>query len=466
VRVPKEDHPDADNWYNVRRRKVLGATVAASTGSAAGCTGQSNTKQTARTRQNKLPSHDHGGESLGKSEPVTDLTVARITGSRREGDTVFYHPDQRGPYPDGEAAFDDVPPSGTFVLEHGRYDVAEEGRLVRDKPVNIRGSGWQRDNDGDTPVYRGSVFVNTGDDVIDEPVIDCRTQGDRGADWALQNTIKDVGIIHEGPTSPAIRLHNFVFTTIADCGVECRGKGAKGVSFEEAGFFSRMVRSQVKGATDICVHVSGIGYAHEFYSNHISIGADDGRAALQTERHRTIVVGGEHIGTAETPGIRFYNPGTDGLEEGGLVLEPGLEKDAWIEIDGEVPFNDVQMYHTKLPPIGEDKPSVKFGNTRKSKLIHPVVYPQVRARGTPFAKWTEQAAHCGIITDAETLRGLNYIDEGATNPYIHLQGRGTPEQISDIKTDVPISIDHHGGASAPAVHDGSQWRVASMDPIE
>jgi hypothetical protein len=402
-------------------------------------------------RETAAGGHDHAGDYLGESDPVERIDVGRLNGSRRVGDTVYYHPDERGPYADGQAAFDDVPPGGTFVLGHGAYDVASEGRLVRSTAINIRGQGWRRDNAKDTPVYRGSVFVNTGGDVVDEPVIDCTASDGT----ALQNTIRDVGVIHEGPSSPALRIRNFVFNTIADCGVECTGTGAKGVSFEEGGYFTRMHRCQVSQATDVCVHISGVGYAHELYSNHIRTHQASARAALQTERQRTIVVGGEYGVRNEEgpPAIRYYNPGTDGIQYGGLVVEPGFEHDSRIEIDGRAPFNDVQIVHTKLPTGHDpDRPTVIFGNTDNSKLLFPVV-----KRSGYLAHWSEQARNCGIVADARTLTHQELTDDGATNPYVSVRGSATPDQLADIQTTVPTYVEYGTEPGAPVLSDGDGW---------
>jgi hypothetical protein len=458
--TPSISNVDPEEWFRARRRQLLtGAGTTAATG-VSGCLGEQTggdvREQTGgEQRDSPTTGHDHGGDHLGASTPVDRIDVRRLSGSRREGDTVYYHPEEPGPYPDGEAALDDVPPGGTFVLGHASYDVATEGRLVREEPINVRGTGWQRDNSDDTPVYRGAVFTNTGDDVIDEPVIDCDTEGGSSAAWALQNTFRDFAVIHEGPSSPAVRLRNYVFNTMADCGVECEGKGAKGVSFEEGGFFTRMHRCQVSSATDVSVHVSGVGYAHEFYSNHIRTTEPDARAALQTERQRTIVVGGEYYGDSTVPAIRFYNPGTQGSESGGLVMEPGFEHAARVEIDGKAPFDNVQLYHTKIAPhrMEDDVAAVTFGRTNNSMLINPVVY----ANRGKLARWSENARNCGIIAPAETLRGVTYTDEGARNPYVSISGSATPEQLADLPTGVPTTVEYATGQGAPVLNDGDQW---------
>jgi hypothetical protein len=459
--MPPNADSDAEEWFRTRRRRLIASAGGSAAAGAAGCLDGA---REPNQRESPTPGHDHGGDHLGSSEPVERIDVRRLSASRRVGDTVYYHPDEPGPYADGEEAFADVPAGGTFVLGSARYDVASEGRLVREDPVTIRGTGWYIDTD-EWANLLGSVLVNAGDDVVDKPVIDCDgpfSEDDRGA---RQNQIRNIGIIHEGPSSPAIRLRNFIFNTVADCGIRCRFKGAKGVEFDEWGFFSRMARCQVKNAADITVHVSGVGYAHEFYSNHIASNVEGARAALQTERQRTIIVGGEYAaGKPEgPPSIRFYNPGDDGIQRGGLVLEPGLEKEAQIEIDGESPFDDVQLYHTKLPPLKEDRHCVVFGRTNNSKVIYPILWDR---SGYKLAHWKEESRNCGIISDVKTLRGTEYTDDGATNPYVKVTGSATSNDLEGVPTGVPTTVDYHTGEEVPVLHTGSEWKRLSATSFE
>jgi hypothetical protein len=382
---------------------------------------------------------------------------------------VYYHPEEPGPYPDGAAAFADVPTGGTFVLGSATYDVAEEGRLVAETEINIRGTGWYI-RSGKPHRYYGSVLVNTGGDAIDKPVIECDLEPpDENNKWARQNTFRDFAVDHEGD-APGIRVKNYIFNTFDNCAVECNEAAPKGVSFEESGFFTRMLRCQVSGATDICVHVSGVGYAHEFYSNHIRTNAPEATAALQTERQRTIVVGGECASKAGSSGdadpedvpaaIRFYNPGEDGVQNGGLVVEPGFEHTSRLEIDGKAPFNAVHATNIKLPTSyhGGAVPTVLFGNTDNSKVINPVIK---RNQGH-LVKWSELSSNCGIVTDAASLAGLEYTDQGAHNPYIQLNGAATETQLRAIPTGVPTTVNYNADREAPMFHTGREWRqVAS-----
>jgi hypothetical protein len=447
-----------DDWFRTRRRRLVSAALGGTTGGLAGCSA-AESDPTATREQHEPTAHDHANDHLGESDPVDRIDVARISGSRREGDVVYYDPDDRGPYSDGQAAFDDVPPAGTFVLGHGIYDVATEGRLVREDPINIRGVGW-RVRSGEPLRYYGSVFANAGEDVVDEPVIDCSTD-----DRARQSTFHNFAVVHEGPTSPGIRIRNFIFNTITDCGVECQRNGAKGISFEEGGYFTRMHRTQVSHATDICVHVSGKGYAHEFYSNHVRTHVEDARACLQTEQQRTIVVGGEYATRTEggPPAIRFYNP-ESGAIAGGLVMEPGLEVNARIEIDGESEFNDVQLYHLKLPRYKNlgDTPVVTFGRTRNSKLVYPLLW----SNQAHVARFSEHSRNCGVITDVDTLTYLDYTNEGATKPYISANGTATRDQLRAMPTGVPTTVEYLHPEAAPATHDGSEWQVAEMQSVD
>jgi hypothetical protein len=335
--------------------------------------------------------------------------------------------------------------------------------VVRDKEVDIRGTGWYI-RSGKPQRYYGSVFVNTGDNAIDEPVVDCDFDSpDDNNPSARQNTFRDFAVLQHGD-APGIRLRNYVFNTVADCGVDCGGIGSKGIAFEGNAWFTRMLRCQVSAATDICVHVTGGGYAHEFYSNHVRTHEGSARACLQTECNRTIVVGGEYASRGGTindlpaeeipPAIRFT---TDSRRWGGLVLEPGLEHQSRIEIDGPGLWEDVQLCHLLLPTHDHedpDYPTVTFGNTRNSKVIYPVVQ---RARGN-LVKWTEQARHCGIITDAESLRNVEYVDEGSTNPYVSVQGSATTDQLADMPTGVPTTVEYATEQGVPVVHDGLSWK--------
>jgi hypothetical protein len=426
--------------------------------------------------------NDHAGDHLGESSPVERIDVARIGGSRREGDVVYYHPGQRGPYADGQAALADVPPGGTFVLGHAEYDVATEGRIVRERPISVLGTGWHRPPDayGADARYEGAVVVNTGEDTLDAPAIDVDApdpgnEANADVSPAKQNVVRDIAVMHEGHSTPAIRFRNAIFTTLADCGVECRSSGAKGVVFDGRGFFSRMHRCQVSSATDLCVQVTGGGYAHEFYSNHIRTNVDGARAAFQTECDRTIVVGGECAarGSDTAVAIRFHNSGNSLTLYGGLVIQPGIEHTTvGIEIGGENRgYHQVYMHDVGLP-LNDMDVGVRFGNTRGSKLVNPKPMSIAKDGRGDIVEWTAEAENCGVVTDAAAMTPGTFVDQGtragpitgethtnhgSRNPYVRIAGSASREQLAAVPTGVPTTVDYVTSEGAPAYHDGTDW---------
>jgi hypothetical protein len=445
-----------DAWLATTRRRVLASGATGAGGATAGCVSQDSVEESTASPLEQTNQPNEGG--------------------RRDG-VVRYSPNARGPYPDLEAAVEDVPKGGLLLLGRGRYDVASEGRIVRrDKQIFVRGTGYFR---GSGAEYGGTVLDNTGDP-IDEPVIElARSDG-----WRQHSSIGHLGILHEG-NAPGIRIANFIRSHVHDCGVECRGEAPFGVKYEGSAFFARMYRTQVSNATDISVHVASSGYATEFYSNHISTSIEDARAAFQTETDRTVLVGGECATSteSETPAIRYY--GTEGPPtQGGFVVKPGVESSGGIEIDGEdegFGFNKVHLYSIGITPNAENfRYGVRFGRTRGSMLIDPEPYgfswenareELQRGRGD-LVKWSPQAQDCGVVADASALTvpeaadggtkrgpltGESYTDEGAQNPHVMVRGAVEPKQLSHFPTGVPTYVPYSTDTGAPLVHDGDGW---------
>jgi hypothetical protein len=376
---------------------------------------------------------------------------------------VFYDPNQRGPYADGQEALEDVPNGGTLLIGTGTWDVATEGRIATSKKITLQGYGWWANfNTSGNLEHGGTVIDNTGDDVLDEPVVEF----DAG-DGDLQRSMsrmRDLSIRHEGPTSPVVRFRNTIKTIVSGCSINAMGTAPKCLEYTEGSFFARAVRNSINYATDMCVQVSGGGYAHEFYSNHIATGTD-GATAFQTERQRTILVGGECAATGENgTAVKFYNPGTDGIQYGGYVVEPGIEHtDRPVVIDGQAPFNDVQLYHLKVPLEG-DTPAVRFGATNNSKVVYPIVKTHHKGE---LVRWSEYAQNCGLITDGRTIsNGATVRNEGAINPYISVTGSVTPDMLNAFPTGVPTTVEYVTATGRPMVYDGDTWaQPASFETV-
>jgi hypothetical protein len=456
---PKRTEGAAEEWFDRTRRQLLTGSATAGALAAAGCSGS-------EPREGVDPTE------AASPSPTTAVTPPDDDG--RVGNVVYYAPNDGGPYTDLEAAVADVPQGGTLVLTGGRYDVATEGRIVpKGRSIHVRGSGWTRKREphGENVDYNGTVLVNTGEDTIDDPVIDyALTQG-----IAKGATLRDFAVLHEGPSSPAIRMADVIFSEILTCAVSCRLQGQTGILFDGSGYYTRCLRSQVEHATDISVHVSGQGYAHEFYSNQIRSNVDGCTAAFQTEVDRTIVAGGQcstKYARPDDPAIRFYNPGNRVLH-GGLVLEPGIETTMGVDIDGrDEPFADVQLYHTKAAMGGNQRTKprsgthVRFGNAVGCKLVYPIVWDRGALpedeRGQ-LVEWTSDAEHCGVITDANTLQKMHYTDQGATNPYVHVTGGTTEEQLAGFPTGVPTKVSHAISRNSALYHDGETWLEPATD---
>jgi hypothetical protein len=421
----------------IDRRNLLSTTAGVGSG-AAGCLGQE--RQPGR------------GDYSPESEPSQqESPVEQPSSTGRIGDAVFYDPANPGPYTDGQDALEDVPLGGTLIIGNGTWDVATEGRIVTDKKIAIRGQGWWANYSKDVNLrYGGTLIENTGEDVVDEPSIEFHPRED---DKRGIGRIRDLSVRHESQAAPAVRFRDTIRTLISDCSIRGLGSAPECVTYDGMSFFARAQRNHIVGATDICVHVSGSGYAHEFYSNHIATG-NEGATAFQTERQRTILMGGECI-SANGMAIRFHNPGTDGIQTGGYVVEPGIEHDPpHVYVGGEAPFNDVQFYHTKLP-LGQEAPAVTFDGTNNSKLIYPVV--KFNQRGD-LVKWTANSQNCGVLTEGKTIsNGVTFSDEGATNPYVSVSGTTTPEMLEAVPETVPMSFEFHPDSGGPVYFDGEEW---------
>jgi hypothetical protein len=415
-------------------------------GAIAGCSGDSDEASTGTPRQ----------VETGAVNATPDPNR-----SGRIGDAIYYDPDGDGPYEDGQAALDAVPSGGTLVIGNGTWDVADEGRLVIDKTMNVRGMGWA----GDREEQQGTRVVNTGGDVIHKPAVEFNGSNlpTDEQNPRILGSLRNVRVLHHGD-APAIRVRKAIKTTIADCHVDCLGGAPKGLKYEDWGFFSRALRNTVVGATDICVQVTGVGYAHEFYSNHFATGAEDG-TAFQTQRKRTILVGGECAATGDAgTGVEFYNPGTNGIQYGGYVVEPGIEStDKPIVIGGEEPFNDVQVHHLATSSLTGESPMITFGNTDSSKVFYPILRDRTKHGGT-LAHWTDRSANCGIVTDAKVFKNISLKDEGAHNPYVRVTSSATDEEIQQFPTEVPTTVAFNSDAAEPVFHDGLRWkRIGAQD---
>jgi hypothetical protein len=444
--MASNDYTDESKQHRLNRRSLVSSISGTGAGAVAGC---------ADVGERTGPAT----QGTGGTDPGGVGATATDGQGRHLGDVVYYDPDgDGGPYADGQEALDAVPSGGTFVIGNGTWDVAEEGRLVIDKTVNVRGMGWASNREE----QQGTQIVNTGGDTLNEPTVEFngdRLQTDQKNPRIL-GSLRNVMVRHHGD-APAVLVRRAIKTTIADCHISCDGKAPKGLKYETWGFFSRAVRNTVVGATEICAQVTGVGYAHEFYSNHFATGADDA-TAFQTQRQRTILVGGECAVTGENgTAVEFYNPGDDGIQAGGYVVEPGIEHTAKsIVIDGDAPFNDVQVYHLKSSFEG-DKPMITFGATKNSKVFYPVL--KDHHEGT-LARWSELSSDCGIVTDTKVLKNLSVNDEGARNPYIRVTSSADDEDLQKLPTGVPTTVAFNPDAGAPIFHDGQRWkRVGSEE---
>jgi hypothetical protein len=367
---------------------------------------------------------------------------------------VFYDPDGDGPYADGQEALADVPDGGTFVIGTGTWDVSEEGRIVVDRPMNIRGLGWA------TKKGTGGTFIdNTGaDSAVNEPVVEFN--GARSSQDYITGALGELRIWHHGE-SPAVLIKDAIRTVVADCNIHCGGQAPTGLKYDDWAFFARAIRNTIRGGSDISVHVTGAGYAHEFYSNHFATGID-GATAFQTQRQGTMLVGGQCSATgANGTGIRYYNPGGR-QEAGGYILNVGTEgSERPIVIDGESRFNDVLISHCWGAASEPESPAVTFGNTTNSRMV----YPRIKSYNSgSMARWSDQSRQCGVVTDPKTLKRVTYTDEGAENPYIIVQSSTSDRELQEFPTGVPTKVAFNTDAGGPLYHDGNRWkRVGAED---
>jgi hypothetical protein len=439
-----ETDPAETSDRYVGRRHVLTTASASATGAIAGCGARDGNDHSPT-----LQSPDSPTQQRDSSASAGDVT------------TVFYDPNG-STYETVQDALDAVPQGGTLLLGTGEIDVAEEGRILVERGgITIRGEGWTETGSGADRRWPGTQIVNRGDDAVDRPAVEFAAPEGRLAG----GTLATVSVDHGGD-SPAVRIRSAIHTRIADCRIFGRGQAPIGVSYEGASFFARMYRCVISGiaAEGRGILVNGIGYAYEFYSNYVGCAGPDS-IALETRSNRTIVVGGEYAATADGgTAIRFYNE-KPYPRYGGLVLEPGIEETGTqIEIDGEGPFQGVQVYHMGIPATSQlehpDDPIIHFGNAENAKIIFPVVQTEKGGESITdynFAHWSSQADHCGILTDAKTLERCEYTDDGATGPYVSVAGSAADEAIAAMPTGVPTTVEYGASAGAPLYHDGQSW---------
>jgi hypothetical protein len=443
------NHYDVGVSPTIDRRQLLASSATMGAGVNTGCADRSGRERRV-SQTDETGGHDHGGDHLGQSSPVERIDVHQLSGNRRDGETVYYHPEQPGPYGDLADAAKDVPPGGTLQLGYGTYDVTTEGRIALDHGILIRGAGWRRKPDWgnqDVPVD-GTKLVNTGADKLGKPVVEFTGPGDG---TARKPTVRDLAIETAG-NRPAIRFEDIIRSLVADCFVRNVGSSPTGIEYSGGSYFARTVRTVVQDFVDYGINVDGEGYAYEFYSNHVRANE---KAALRTVADRTIVVGGEYTGPT---GIRFDPaPSIDG----GLVVEPGLERNE-IGVDigsadsGRV--NGVQCYHTTIRD--HVKTGVRFGSTAiNSKYVYPVLKSP-----TTIAEWSGGSRNCLLTTDPNTLqRGEYRAADGAIAPHVHVSGSAADGQIDGWQTDVPTTVDYGIDAGAPLFHDGREWRRTASE---
>jgi hypothetical protein len=431
---------------NPTRRSLL--TLASGTVGTAGC----------------LHGEDQSaGTAADQSRPAATATRRTGQGSGRIAGVVYYDSSNRGPYTDLEDALADVPDGGVLQLGPTTYDVATEGRIALDRPVHVRGAGWAQvfpDPDSFENETVGTRVLNTGDDAVDEPVLEY----DAGSKKELKNVVLDS--LHVGHTgdAPAIRFRDTSRSLMRRCEVNCGWEAPVGVKYEGAAYLANQIQNVVKGFRDIGIHVQGTGYGHEFHQSVAATGVENA-TALQTEVQRTIVVGGEYMAHEGSEGtaIKFFRRQGGLPAHGGLVIEPGIERTANpVVIDGDAPFDGVQLYHV-YATLGERgvERLVRFGNAADCKLVNPVV---PRNDTGELAHWTEQAENCTVVTDPDTLARARLRDDGSRNPYVEVVGSATADQLREFPTGVPTSVGFAPEWGSPLFHDGHAWhRSASRE---
>jgi hypothetical protein len=380
--------------------------------------------------------------------------------SGRSGSTVYYDPANRGPYSDGQDALSDVPAGGTFALAEGTYEVGTEGRLLIDRPVHIVGASEKASrqivrNDGGRQLNTFGTRIKNRS--VDKPTIEYRAGESNHIEGVLLRGIR----VSSNTDAPVVRFYNTIKSGIVDSAISGGSQAPKGVVYDGGSFFARMFRSTVTAFTDVGIHVRGTGYDHEFIQVHCASGRPE-CTALQTERHRTIVMGGEFAATAETgTAIRFYNPESGGTRYGGLVFEPGIEHTArCIDVDGEGPFDGVQVYGSLLSLWAQESEEyqgggsgIHFGNARNCKLIYPVT----NSDGN-LARWTKRSRNCGVITDAKTASQVSLVNDGAATPWASVAGAADAVQMENMPTSVPLTVEFNRDSNSPVYYDGSEWR--------
>jgi hypothetical protein len=411
------------------------------------------------------------------------------------GDTVYYHPEGRGPYPDLTAAIDDVPRGGLLQLDNAVYNVAEEGRLLIDKPMHVRGVGWSKpagwwDNTSGR-VFFGTVIKNLanpspelGDSkekrtaAIEKPTVEIAIpapESHGGLVWNSRATLRDLGVRGATDSFPTVLVNNTIRTFIADTNImadpvkDVDSQTSEALRYQGQSFFATNSRNVING-NGFGIRVVGSGYAYAFYDNHVSARWGEPGIALDTNVDRTIVIGGEYTGKT---GIRFWNGNTGKNLKGGLVLEPGFENNpeqaVAIGTAGDGTVEGVQLYHNTYSMWLEEEESggvgtaVRFGNAQGCKLIQPIVWNRSETVGN-LVEWSENAGNCGLITDATTLRKSNYADEGSRNPYVSVTGSATDEDLQAFPTGVPTTVEYGVDAGVPVLHDGLGWRRAAEYP--
>jgi hypothetical protein len=373
---------------------------------------------------------------------------------------VYYSPGDRGPYNDLEDAVADVPPGGTLQLDEARYAYGEEGRIAPDHAITVRGSGWthgghwfsnlqEQGRDGER-VLRGTELIDVNSE-SSEPLIDFSK--DPGGHRPV---VRDLAVIGSRSAPYSVRFDGeYVRPAMMDCFVNGIGNGENALYMGGNAYFARIHRNYVVGGDQYAVLCETVGWAHEFIGNHFAGGLDC-RVA------RPIIMGGQLGGTEGNPALRRYNPGGK-TGKFAFVFKTGIEgrhEPASIVVDGvdaANPYRGAQIFATGLPS-SEGKSGVYFGNAADCTLLYS-------GTGEEVVHWSENAKNCGVVTTAQNWSGATVRDDGATNPWVSVQGGARKSHLATMTDAVPTTVEYSVPHGSGIVLDDGKWYKTAQESI-
>jgi hypothetical protein len=452
-----EEHVDTDTELGQavrsRRRDVLKAIGAVGAGGLAGAAGmeaatgdaRAGTQQAGTIGTSSSPV-DIEAEDITTDTVTTDALNNGVSG--RVGDTVYFDPDDTGPYTDAQDALDDAPAGGALLLAAKEIDVAQQGTLSTTRGVSIRGTGHYGTSSG---ASEGTFLVNTGSDTVDSPVIEIAPSGRES--WA---TVRNLRVRHQGDTTAAIRFDNMTRAVARDVSVSCQDQGDRGIAWDGDSFHSFAVNVVAQGATTAGLDYQGSGSDNYFIRCKTNCTGTTGAVGARLGK-TAYIIAGQHEGDAAA--IQFDNQtGSDQIQGG--VYQPVIEASTpAIDVTGGNDWEGLHLVEPYVAPTTGVDTAVRFDRADNS-ILH---FPTVNGSSSTLVEFTSNANRCGVVGTHGALAGSGFTNNG-TQSWLQVPQLINEFPITQLPTDTYVSV--AGNASkngSPTWYDlgNAEWNYAS-----